>query len=55
MSDEMAYYIVFTAIIVLINISVYIHVKHLIDKSSDEEIKKLKEEMLNEKKGKRDE
>ena len=46
------YYLIFTGIIVLINICVYIHVKHQIDKSFNEEIKRMKEEMLHKKKGK---
>ena len=57
MTDDITliYYIIFTAIVVIINIAVYIHVKHQIDKSSNEEIKKMKEEMLQKKKGKRHE
>ena len=49
------YYLIFTGIIVLINICVYIHVKHQIDKSSNEDIKRMKEEMLHKKKGKKHE
>ena len=48
-------YVIFIGIVVIINICVYIHVKHQIDKSSSEEIEKVKEELLHKKKGKRHE
>ena len=48
-------YAVAIVVVVIINIGVYIHVKHQIDKSSSEEIKRVKEEMLQKKKGNRHE
>ena len=46
------YYAAFIGVTIIINICIYIHVKHQIDKSSNEDIKKVKEELLKKKKGK---
>ena len=49
------YYAAFIGVTIIINICIYIHVKRQIDKSSNEEIKRMKEEMLHKKKGKKHE
>ena len=46
------YYAAFIGGTIIINICIYIHVKRQIDKSSNEDIKKVKEELLKKKKGK---